>query len=319
MATARMDEILRQRDPDLRAAVAAMLEDGPAEAVERLGDNVHEADADELGEAAARLWLSLHPEARARTAILAPTHALREDINEAVREGLRGEGVLHGRVLEIERLVSLGLTRAQKADIAGYRPGDVLVFHNDLYRVKADDACTVTGTDEEGRVLLHNPDGRPRRLDPSGPVRYRYELYETRPIRLQAGDRIRWTRNDGKRGLVNGGEAEVLAIGYRFVTLGDGRRAHPVIAPGRPAAAPCRPCLEFDPACGAGHDPGQCDPGAGLGPRPAGGPGGVLCRDQPGARPGRGADRHPAIPSERTRAFPHGRRNPPPVRKAPRP
>ncbi|MCY3670805.1 MAG: AAA family ATPase [Alphaproteobacteria bacterium] len=221
MATARMDEILRQRDPDLRAAVAAMLEDGPAEAVERLGNNVHEAEADELGEAAARLWLSLHPEARARTAILAPTHALREDINEAVREGLRGEGVLHGRVLEIERLVGLGLTRAQKADIAGYRPGDVLVFHNDLYRyrVKTDDACIVTGTDGEGRVLLHHPDGRPRRIDPSGPVRYRYELYETRPIRLQAGDRIRWTRNDGKRGLVNGGEAEVLAIGYRFVTL----------------------------------------------------------------------------------------------------
>ena len=221
MATARMDEILRQRDPDLRAAVAAMLEDGPAEAVERLGDNVHEADADELGEAAARLWLSLHPEARARTAILAPTHALREDIDEAVREGLRGEGALHGRVLEIERLVGLGLTRAQKADIAGYRPGDVLVFHNDLYRyrVKKDDACTVTGTDGEGRVLLHHPDGRPRRIDPSGPVRYRYELYETRPIRLQAGDRIRWTRNDARRGLVNGGEAAILSIGYRFVTL----------------------------------------------------------------------------------------------------
>ena len=224
MATARMDEMLRQRDPELRRAVEAIREGEPAEAMERLGDNVHETEADELGEAAARLWLSLHPDARARTAILAPTHALREDINEAVRKGLRGEGVLHGRVLEIERLVGLGLTRAQKADIAGYRPGDVLVFHNDLlhYRVKADDACTVTGTDEEGRVLLHHPDGRPRRIDPSGPVRYRYELYETRPIRLQAGDRIRWTRNDAKLGIVNGGEASVLSIGYRFVDLAAG-------------------------------------------------------------------------------------------------
>ncbi len=219
MATARMDEMLRQRDPDLRRAVEAIREGEPAEAMARLGDNVHEAD--ELGEAAARLWLSLHPETRARTAILAPTHALRENINEAVREGLRDEGVLRGRVLEIDRLVGLGLTRAQKADSANYRPGDVLVFHNDLlqYRVKADDACMVTGTDEKGRVLLHHPDGRPRRLDPSGPIRYRYELYETRPIRIQAGERIRWTRNDGKRGLVNGGEAAILSIGYRFVTL----------------------------------------------------------------------------------------------------
>ncbi len=226
MATARMDEVLRQRDPDLHRAVTAIREGEPAEAMERLGGNVHEAESDELGEAAARLWLSLHPEARARTAIMAPTHALREDINEAVREGLRDEGLLHGRVLEIDRLVGLGLTGAQKADTANYRPGDVLVFHNDLYRfrVKADDACTVTGA-EGGRVLLHHPDGRPRRIDPSKPVRYRYEAYETRPIRLQAGDRIRWTRNDRKRGLVNGGEAEVLAIGSRLVKIDveDGR------------------------------------------------------------------------------------------------
>ncbi len=226
MATARMDEVLRQRDPDLREAIAAIREGEPAEAVERLGDDVHEAEADELGEAAARFWLSLHPEARARTAILAPTHALREDIDEAVREGLRDEGALHGRVLEIDRLVGLGLTRAQKADIANYRPGDVLVFHNDIhqYRVKADDACTVTGA-QDSRVLLEHPDGRPRRIDPSKPVRYRYEAYETRPIRLQAGDRIRWTRNDRKRGLVNGDEAEVLAIGSRLVKIGieDGR------------------------------------------------------------------------------------------------
>ncbi len=221
MATVRMDEVLRQRDPDLREAIAAIREGEPAEAVERLGDDVHEAEPDELGEAAARLWLSLHPEARTRTAILAPTHALREDINEAVRDGLRGEGALHGRVLEIDRLVGLGLTRAQKADVANYRPGDVLVFHNDIhqYRVKADDACTVTGA-QDGRVLLDHPDGRPRRIDPSKPVRYRYEAYETRPIRLQAGDRIRWTRNDRARGLVNGGEAEVLAIGSRLVKIG---------------------------------------------------------------------------------------------------
>ena len=92
MATARMEEILRQRDPDLHEAVEAITEGEAALAMERLGGNVHEAESDELGEAAARLWLSLHRQARARTAILAPTHALREDINEAVREGLRGEG-----------------------------------------------------------------------------------------------------------------------------------------------------------------------------------------------------------------------------------
>ncbi len=218
MLTAEMDDIRRQRNPDLKAAVTAMLAGDPGRAIEGL--EVHELPAEDLGENAARLWLDLGPEARAGTAILAPTHLIREDINGAVREGLRDEGVLHGARLEIKRLVSLGLTRAQKADLANYWPGDVVVFHQDLYpyRIKADDACTVAGI-EDGRVLLDHPDGRPRRIDPSKPVRYRLDIFETRTIQLQAGDRIRWTRNDKKRALINGHQAVITAIGPRRVRL----------------------------------------------------------------------------------------------------
>ena len=94
-----------------------------------------------------------------------------EDINEAVREGLRDEGALHGRVLETLRLVGLGLTRAQKADTANYRPGDVLVFHNDIYpyRVKADDACTVTGDGREGPGIAAPSRRAPAPDRPLGP------------------------------------------------------------------------------------------------------------------------------------------------------
>ena len=55
MATAVMDEVRRQRDPNLKAAVLDMIEGAPAEA---------------LGRAAAALWLRLSPEARAGTALL---------------------------------------------------------------------------------------------------------------------------------------------------------------------------------------------------------------------------------------------------------
>ncbi len=224
MVTAVLDDIQRQRNPDLKAAVMAMVAGEPGRAV--AGLEVHELPLEELGENAARLWLDLGPEGRAGTAILAPTHDLREDINEAVREGLRDEGVLHGVRLEIERLVSLGLTRVQKLDLANYRPGDVVVFHNDIYpyRIRADDACTVAGL-EDGRVLLEHTDGKPRRIDPSGPIRYRFDVFEARTIQLQVGDRVRWTRNDKRRGLINGHHAEITAIGPRQVRLrtSDGR------------------------------------------------------------------------------------------------
>ena len=214
MPTARMDEVVRQRDADLRAAVLHMVADEPRLAVEELGNGVLEMEGDELGRGAAQLWLDLDPGLRAGTAILAPTHELRAEINAAVRQGLEDEGVLHGPQLEIERYLNLHVTRAQKGDVANYRPGDVAVFHHDVYgvRAKAGDACRVLKA-EDGGVLLAHPDGRERRIDPAGYIRYRLDLYETAPMVLRAGDQVRWTRNDAARGLINGEHAEVLSIG----------------------------------------------------------------------------------------------------------
>ena len=73
MATAQMDEFRRQRDPVLRAAVLASRSGEPGKAVELLGSSMHEVAYDELGEAAARTWLALAPEARERTLLLAST------------------------------------------------------------------------------------------------------------------------------------------------------------------------------------------------------------------------------------------------------
>ena len=215
MKTAVMNEILRQREPKLRAAVTAAQEGDPGEAMELLGSSIHEVPWDELGQKAAEAWLALDPETRSRTLLVAPTHELRAEINAVVREALAAEGVLRGGALRIDRLVGLGMTRAEKADVRNYSEGDTVVPNQDLmnYRVKRDESLIVTGI-EGDRVLLLHPDGRPRHVVPQqGHVRYRLDVYETQPIEIRAGDRIRWTRNDGKRDLVNGEQSEVVAIG----------------------------------------------------------------------------------------------------------
>lgn len=183
--------------------------------MEELGNGVLETESDELGRTAAQLWLDLNPSLRAGTAILAPTHELRAVINDAIRQRLEDEGVLHGPALEIERYVNLQLPRSQKGDVANYWSGDVAMFHYDVYGVKdkAGNACRVLETRDDGRVLLAHPNGRERRIDPAGYIRYRLDLYETRPMVLRAGDRMRWTRNDASRSLINGEHAELLSIG----------------------------------------------------------------------------------------------------------
>ena len=220
MPTARMTEVLRQRDPSLRTAVEHLIAERPGLAIAELGSSVIEvggsADPDaEMAETMADLWLALDADARSRTLLLAPTHALRAEVHGAIRRRLADEGLLHGPTLMLDRYVNLRLTRAQRRELVHYREGDVLVFHQRDYGVGAEagDACHVVGIDGE-RVLLDSPDGRTRRMRPDGRVRYRFELYETRPIELRAGDRIRWTRPQHGNGLEldNGTRATVRAI-----------------------------------------------------------------------------------------------------------
>ena len=232
MATATMKEVKRQRDPELRAAVGLAREGEPGAAIAELGNRVREAPPEELGIEAGRRWLALAPEHRADTLILAPTHAICRQANDTVREGLAEEGALRGRTLAVERLVNRRLTRALASDIRSYEPGDTVVFHRDVYGCRANDVCIVMGRDD-GRVVLAHPDGE-RRFRPSGNASRYLGLYDTERIELRAGDRIRWTRNrkapPARFGhprapdLVNGGEAEIVEIGYKRVRFRDGER-----------------------------------------------------------------------------------------------
>ncbi len=211
METARMDDILRQRSVDLKAAVAHMVAGDPDLALASLGGDVRELPADALAETAARLWLALPPEAREGTAILAPTHELREGINAVLRHGLAEEGVLRGRSLEIMRLVDRRLTRVLAADPESYRPGDVVVANRDVYGVREGEAWTVTGSSRE-RVELTRK-GTDGGFRPSGNASRNLSVFETRPLSLRAGDEIVFTRNLKKRKIINGERATIEKIG----------------------------------------------------------------------------------------------------------
>ena len=239
MKTAVMDEIMRQRDPALKAAVEASLAGDVARAFDRLGSNIEAVKPDNLAGAAAARWLALSPEQRARAGLMAPSHGLRERINEIVRERLVRDGTVHGPATTVERLVSRGYTNAEKTLAANYMPGDTVAFHRPYKRlgVEKGDELRVAGVDRKTRTVdLEGADGRSVAWEPNriaaraGGV----EVYRSDEIELRAGDRIRWTRNDAGLGLVNSGTAEVAAVRDGRVTfrLEDGRTLD--LAPGDP-------------------------------------------------------------------------------------
>ena len=217
MNTAVMDEILRQRDPDLKAAVEASLSGDIRKAFEKLGENIAEVNPDNLAGAAAARWLALSPEKRENAGLMAPSHELRKDINGIVRERLVRDGVVHGPSLTGEMLISRGYTNAEKSLVANYAPGDVVAFYRPYKRlgVEKEDELRVKGVDGKNRtVLLEGKGGESVPWKP-GQVGARsggVEVYRTEGMELRSGDRIRWTRNDTELGLVNSQTAEVVSI-----------------------------------------------------------------------------------------------------------
>ena len=234
MKTAVMDEILRQKDAELKEVVRASLAGEIGRAFGKLGDRVAEVNPDNLAGAAAARWLKLSAHERENTGLMAPSHALRTEINGHIRERLARDGVIRGPAHEAERLVSHGYTSAEKAVAANYSPGDVVAFHRDYKSlgVAKGDERRVAGVDHrKGTVTLEGPDGqsvpwRPRQVGArSSKGRGAVEVYRTESMELRAGDRIRWTRNDTGLGLVNSDTAEVAAVRGDHVAfrLGDGR------------------------------------------------------------------------------------------------
>ena len=230
MRTAVMDEIMRQRDGSLREAVEASLAGEIGRAFEKLGGNVAEVKPDNLAGAAAARWLALSPEERANTGLIAPSHTLREGINDIVRARLERDGTVHGPALRGERLVLKGYTNAEKSLAVSYRPGDVVAFHRPYKRlgVAKGDELRVRGVDRAAHtVILDGKDGERVPWEP-GRLAARaggVEVYRSEDLELRAGDRIRWTRNDAGLGLINSQTAEVAAVEGGKVTfrLEDGR------------------------------------------------------------------------------------------------
>jgi conjugative relaxase-like TrwC/TraI family protein len=217
--TATMTINLRARNEALRAAQHAAQGGQIEEALRHLGPAVIEVPGG-AAIAASAAWLELSPAERDATAIYASGRALRGEVNSAVQSGLKANGELDAEGLKLETLSRVNLTREELRYAKAYTSGNVVEIDRDVraqnirrgrYTVVAVDIPDdrVSLQDQQGRRVDLRP-GRVRSSGDHDPVR----LYEIRPIEIHAGDRIRWTETDHKRGLLNADRAQVLQVDH---------------------------------------------------------------------------------------------------------
>lgn len=219
MSTAKLANVVRQTNADTREAVMASIEGHAGKALAALerggGEVVEGADRDARLATMAQRYVALSHAERARTLVIEPSRDGRDTLTTLIRQQLVQRGELSSTAVRFEALEAKGLTRAETRQAASYAIGDVVRFargyadkgvsRGAAYRVERidPDKAAITLKSADGSAI----DWRLRQWG-AGKV----EVFEPKPIELQAGDRVQFTRNDREAGRINGLRGTVTGI-----------------------------------------------------------------------------------------------------------
>jgi conjugative relaxase-like TrwC/TraI family protein len=151
--------------------------------------------------------------------IIAPVHEDGKDFARAIREAMKGEGMLGAEDQEIARLESCDLSEAQKADPINYEVGQVIECH---HRLKGDlrpgEQWEVTQVLPEAVVVTRS--GREKFLPLCQSKDFNVYYRDTMPIAVS--EHLLITKNNRGAHLRNGDMRLVQAIDGNTITLDNG-------------------------------------------------------------------------------------------------
>jgi len=222
MPVALLEDIRRQRDPELREAVKVARHDGAAafELLQEQGRITEIADVNRRYRQIAADYVA-GIEAKQKTLAISPGNDERKTLNAEIRALLVERGHVRQRGVEHEVLVHRDMTPAQIAHFGSYQEGDVIRISGNRAQqrqgLKRDSYITVEAVNHDGKFLvLRTDDGR--HVEAST-VRWKdddkvfAEVYTAESRTIAKGDRIQIRRPDNRRDIANGEFATVLAIG----------------------------------------------------------------------------------------------------------
>ncbi len=227
MRTAQLDQIVRQKDPELLKAVEHLARNETHTGISLLqaqGRVTELSNRQERIAAIARDYAS-NPE---ETLIVSPDNASRRDINQAVRTELQASGALGKENVSFPVLVARNdMTGADRAWAARYNPSDTVQYIRGSQQLglERNSYTTVVATDPaNNRVTVAKADGQQVAYDPQ---RLRgVNVYTSLPREFSTGDRIQFTHNNKGLDVHNRDRGRIEAIGNDnrlTVKMDDGR------------------------------------------------------------------------------------------------
>jgi conjugative relaxase-like TrwC/TraI family protein len=204
MRTAQLDQIVRQKDPQLLAVVEHFSRNETAAGVALLqqqGRIVEIADAQQRIGAIAKQYTA-NPD---QTMVVSPDNASRLEINQAVRKELQAIGIVEKGSHSFGVLTPRSdLTGTDRTWAASYQPGDVLQYHRgskELSIERQSYAQVVAANAKENLLTVKKPDGEQLTYKPS---RLRgVSAYREIELEFSVGDRLQFTAPNRELAVAN--------------------------------------------------------------------------------------------------------------------
>jgi conjugative relaxase-like TrwC/TraI family protein len=236
MQTARISEIQRQKDHELKAAVEHAAEQRLTQSLAHLKHVEELKEPTERHRAIVNDYIALTEAERRDTLIVAGTNEARREINKMVRESL----ALTGNGREFETLTRVDMTQAQRRFAPSYQPGMVIQPEKDYVKagLMRGETYRVTEALPGNALILSRQDGTTATINPRKVTQL--SVYRLERAELSVGDTVRINRNDAGRDLTNGDRMRVAGVIGGVVNLEsvehrDGRPVRSIELPtGRP-------------------------------------------------------------------------------------
>ena len=194
MRTAKLEEIVRQRDPELKQAVEQLAQGQVGAAVENLDrqGRVHEVKGHEERIAAIAREYAKSPE---NTLVVSPDNRSRTEINEQIHRELQSRGVVSQQEHTIPTLVARQeMTGADRAWAQQYQANDIVRYSRSSKEtgIGKGEYTRVKSVDAPNNLLtVARVDGTERTYDPQRQMGV--TVYREQEKTFSTGDRIQFT------------------------------------------------------------------------------------------------------------------------------
>ncbi|AUS41341.1 AAA family ATPase [Ralstonia solanacearum] len=208
MQTARISEIQRQKDHELKTAVEHAAEGRVTQSLAHLKHVEELKEPTERHRAIVNDYIGLTEADRRDTLIIAGTNEARREINRMVRESLE----LAGNGREFETLTRVDMTQAQRRFAPSYQPGMVIQPEKDYQKtgLTRGETYRVKEALPGNALVLERQDGTTTTINPRKATQL--SVYHLERAELSVGDTVRINRNDPGRDLTNGDRMRVAGV-----------------------------------------------------------------------------------------------------------